>query len=228
MKKSFFFLVLYIGSCMAGGINSCDSKKMELQLTKTLKNIKKYKRKKNNQIMQLNNDIIAIKKELNRYKISKEHELKIVTKQLNTIKKKITSKNNKNNKMKKKLKHTEKQLFIKTEELNWQRKKYDRKNKVRISDEHLEVATNIAMEQAMHGALYASSVAQEWIEVVVENCIDIHELALKYYSNREEYLNIYAANKNVINSDLEIYNGMLLKIPMTENFREQPIMLNMD
>ena len=65
-----------------------------------------------------------------------------------------------------------------------------------------------------------------WIEIIVENNINIYELALKYYGNREAYNKIYTANQNVISDDFQIYDGMSLIIPMTETFEEQPMMLN--
>jgi len=67
-----------------------------------------------------------------------------------------------------------------------------------------------------------------WIEIVVENELDIYQLALKYYGNRDKYQQIYQANKNIIGIDLKIKDGMELKIPITEDFIEQPMFLNRD
>jgi len=67
-----------------------------------------------------------------------------------------------------------------------------------------------------------------WIEIVVEDELDIYQLALKYYGNRDKYQQIYQANKNIIGTDLKIKNGMELKIPITEDFIEQPMFLNRD
>jgi len=67
-----------------------------------------------------------------------------------------------------------------------------------------------------------------WIEIVVEDRLDIYQLALKYYGDREKYQQIYQANINIIGIDLKIKDGMELKIPITEDFIEQPMFLNRD
>ncbi|HHS91981.1 MAG TPA: hypothetical protein ENK82_01425 [Campylobacterales bacterium] len=66
----------------------------------------------------------------------------------------------------------------------------------------------------------------EWVEVVVENDMNIYELALQYYGRESEYSQIYRANRDVIPETLKIVNGMLLKLPITQNFRERPFILN--
>ncbi|MCK4441467.1 MAG: hypothetical protein KAU90_05635 [Sulfurovaceae bacterium] len=68
----------------------------------------------------------------------------------------------------------------------------------------------------------------KWVEVVVEDDIDIFQLALEYYGDRNKYKQIYLTNKDIIGNDLQIVNGMSLKIPITEDFREQPMFLNRD
>ena len=65
-----------------------------------------------------------------------------------------------------------------------------------------------------------------WIEITVEDNINIYELALRYYGNRDEFNKIYTANSDIIPSNYQITNGMALKIPITEAFQEQPMMLN--
>ena len=65
-----------------------------------------------------------------------------------------------------------------------------------------------------------------WVEIVVDDNADIYELALRYYGDRSKYSQIYVANSNIIGKNLKIYNGMSLKIPMTIEFDEQPIILN--
>jgi len=67
-----------------------------------------------------------------------------------------------------------------------------------------------------------------WVEIVVENGVDIYQLALKYYGDKKEYKKIYAANRRTIQNNFRIEDGMELKIPMTEQFEEQPMVLNMD
>jgi len=67
-----------------------------------------------------------------------------------------------------------------------------------------------------------------WVDIVVENELDIYQLALKYYGDREKYQQIYQANINIIGTDFKIEDGMELKIPITEDFIEQPMFLNRD
>ncbi|SFV51514.1 hypothetical protein MNB_SV-12-778 [hydrothermal vent metagenome] len=67
-----------------------------------------------------------------------------------------------------------------------------------------------------------------WIEIVVEDGIDIYQLALRYYGDEKEYKQIYLANQNRIGKDLKLEDGMLLQIPMTEHFEEQPMFINRD
>ncbi|CAA6820155.1 MAG: Unknown protein [uncultured Sulfurovum sp.] len=66
----------------------------------------------------------------------------------------------------------------------------------------------------------------EWIEIVVEDNINIYDLALKYYGDAHQYQKIYLANQNLIDNNFKIYNGMSLKIPITDSFQEQPMFLN--
>jgi hypothetical protein len=65
-----------------------------------------------------------------------------------------------------------------------------------------------------------------WIEIIVEDGVDIFQLALKYYGDREEYKQIYLSNQDIIGEDLQIVDGMSLKIPITQLFEEQPMILN--
>jgi len=67
-----------------------------------------------------------------------------------------------------------------------------------------------------------------WVDIIVEDELDIYQLALKYYGDRDKYQQIYQANKNIIGIDLKIKDGMELKIPITEDFIEQPMFLNTD
>jgi nucleoid-associated protein YgaU len=66
-----------------------------------------------------------------------------------------------------------------------------------------------------------------WVEVIVKE-EDIYQLALQYYGDRDEYIQIYNANSDIIGEDFQLYKGMSLKIPMTKQFEEQPIFLNLD
>ncbi len=59
---------------------------------------------------------------------------------------------------------------------------------------------------------------QKWINITVNNDLNIYDLALKYYGDSQEYEKIYMANQNQIDKNYQIRNGMSLKIPITENF----------
>ena len=67
-----------------------------------------------------------------------------------------------------------------------------------------------------------------WVELIVEDEVDIYQLALRYYGDMEEYKRIYLANRDIIGKDLKIVDGMILKIPIMELFEEQPMILNRD
>jgi hypothetical protein len=67
-----------------------------------------------------------------------------------------------------------------------------------------------------------------WVEIIVEDGVDIFQLAIKYYGDRDEYRQIYLANKNTIGDNLKITEGMTLKIPIVNQFEEQPMILNRD
>jgi len=67
-----------------------------------------------------------------------------------------------------------------------------------------------------------------WVEIVVEDNINIYQLALRYYGDKNKYKEIYAANQHVIGKNFKIYNGMSLKIPMSNQFEEKPMILNRD
>ncbi len=74
----------------------------------------------------------------------------------------------------------------------------------------------------------AQAISSTWIEIVVEDEVDIFQLALKYYGDRDKYKQIYLTNRDTIGDDLQIKNGMSLKIPITEQFEEKPMFINMD
>ncbi len=67
-----------------------------------------------------------------------------------------------------------------------------------------------------------------WIETKIENGINIYQIAEQYYGAKTEYYHIYEANKNIIGKDFKLKNGMLIKIPITKNFREKPTFINLN
>ena len=64
-----------------------------------------------------------------------------------------------------------------------------------------------------------------WIDLEVPYSMTIHELAGMYYSDEQEYHVIYNANKGVIPKSLRVSKGTLIKIPVTDKFEDQPLML---
>lgn len=67
-----------------------------------------------------------------------------------------------------------------------------------------------------------------WVEIIVEDGVDIFQLAEKYYGDRDEYRQIYLANRDTIGENFQITDGMSLKIPIVNQFEEQPMILNRD
>ena len=57
-----------------------------------------------------------------------------------------------------------------------------------------------------------------WVEIVVEDGLNIYQLALKYYGDEKKYKYIYAANQQTIQNNYKITDGMSLKIPMPDSF----------
>lgn len=65
-----------------------------------------------------------------------------------------------------------------------------------------------------------------WVETKVPAGFDIYQLAERYYGDKNEYQHIYRANKQIIGKDLLLTEGMKVKIPITQNFQDQPEFLN--
>ena len=147
---------------------------------------------------ELNNILGNIKK----YKVNKNNEIESLKKQLaNMVQKFNQYKIKKNNE----LKTIKKQLLYAEQKIS---------KEIIIETEVIELASTPIVNQL------------PWIEITVEDNINIYELSLKYYGNKEAYQQIYLANQHVIAHDFQINNGMSLKIPMSETFEEQPMLLN--
>ncbi|NEW60899.1 LysM peptidoglycan-binding domain-containing protein, partial [Sulfurovum sp. bin170] len=56
-------------------------------------------------------------------------------------------------------------------------------------------------------------VEEEFVKIKVEKEVDIFQLAIKYYGDEKEYYRIYNANKNIIEADLKLEEGMELRVP---------------
>jgi hypothetical protein len=90
---------------------------------------------------------------------------------------------------------------------------------------------NLKSELAIYKKLSKSQKEQAtsiWVEIVVEDGVDIFQLAVKYYGDRDKYKQIYLTNRDTIGENLQLTDGMSLKIPIIEQFKEQPMFINMD
>ena len=177
--------------------NNIETNKLHEELTSRNKEFKQYNIKTN----RLNEELNRMKQEFKQYKIKKNKELKKVKNQLYSTNKKIKS-----------IKRPVKVI--------------SKKKRTIISrpiiNRRPSVHKVISKMQPSPILMYDTP----WIEIIVENNINIYDLALKYYGNKQEYKNIYVANQNIISNDLKIYNGMALIIPMTTLFEEQGVLLN--
>jgi len=62
-----------------------------------------------------------------------------------------------------------------------------------------------------------------WINITLtSNDVTLEDLASTYYADAKETEVIYNANRDVIPKSRKLHNGMKLKIPVTEKFRDQP------
>jgi len=186
-----------------------DTKKIEGELRTILKNVKQYKNDNEIERNRLSKELSIMKKKFNNYKIEKDKELKKVKKQLYVS----------NKKEHEKIKKLKKELYLTNKELDDSKKTIILKSiKKQPTTIHKIIREMKPIPVLMHNT--------PWIEITVEDNINIYDLALKYYGDSQEYTKIYAANQNIINNNYQINNGMSLIIPITENFQEQPMMLN--
>jgi phage tail protein X len=69
----------------------------------------------------------------------------------------------------------------------------------------------------------SSLMAGTWINITVEfDDTTLEDLASTYYGDVTESETIYQANKEVIGKNRKLRAGMVLEIPVTEKFRDQP------
>jgi hypothetical protein len=64
-----------------------------------------------------------------------------------------------------------------------------------------------------------------WIDLTLPYTMTLQELAGMYYSDENDYTIIYDANRDVVPKTLQVEKGMLIKIPVTEKFEDQPLIL---
>ncbi len=196
-----------------------DTKVIEVKLHHILADVKNYKHKNQLKTKKLLNELEAMKKKFKQYKIEKSRELRKVKKQLYSSNKKL--KNKKLVKTPKKVKKIYSKKVIK--------QKPKKKKTIIVQAIKTEIPeTPHIVHKVIHKMqpLPIQMYDTPWIEIVVEDNLNIYDLALKYYGNKEAYKKIYLANKDTISNNFKIYNGMNLIIPMTESFREKGILLN--
>jgi len=215
MKFILILLSLSVFHLCASTETLSQNKLIEEKLKKSIENVKKFKRKKNNEIRKLTAEIAQLKlsiKKLNRKyrqcQISKKKRINKLTESLNISENNFYLLYDENQKIKEALlkknpKVPKTQPFQPFEQ---QTTEHDIGNEANIIE--------------------PISIKHDWVEVLVEDNINIYELALQYYGKKSEYTEIYRANKDVIPKTLKLVNGMSLKLPVTHNFKERPIILN--
>lgn len=197
-------------------------KKTEGKLRTILSNVKEFKNKNTLKTNKLRQELNAMKKEFSQYKMRKNKELKKVKTQLYSSTKKL-------NHNQKELINIQKKLITrKTQKKTLQHTKSQNTKPLIVQVSKQKAPVPIVVHKIIR-KMQPSPIPMyhtPWIEIIVENDIDIYELALKYYGDEEKFKEIYAANKSIIRNDLKIYNGMSLIIPMTTLFEEQGMLLN--
>jgi hypothetical protein len=211
---------------------STNSKYMEVKLRTILSDVTQYKNKNNIKTNKLREELTAMKKKFKQYKVKKNKELKKVKKQLYVSNKKVNDKKKKliqnleegkvNKILSRELKEIKKELYLSNKKIDHTKKALiETQNK--LNKKETPIIHKVIRKMSPSPILMFDT---PWIEIIVENNINIYELAVKYYGDKEAYTKIYLANQNIITNDFKIYNGMSLIIPMTETFEEQPMMLN--
>ncbi|NOZ90684.1 MAG: hypothetical protein GXO60_05285 [Epsilonproteobacteria bacterium] len=61
-----------------------------------------------------------------------------------------------------------------------------------------------------------------WTVTRVTYDITVEELAKRYYGNAKDYVYILEANKKILRGSHTVPKDTEIKIPITENFRDQP------
>jgi len=211
-------------------------KQLQVKLKNTLNDIKKFKQEKNHKINNLNNEIVLLRKKFANYKSKKERELKSVKSQLTQSKQELSQN------------RTEEVITIDKKERAPLSKKVTIESQKNIDEYNIDkaikqalnemidvpspsltnniVITEEASQKIERMAFIPESIDTPWVEIQVGEDMDIYQLAQLYYGDREKYKEIYVANKQILTKNLKVKNGMSLKIPMTAEFKEQPMVLN--
>jgi len=196
-------------------IQSSKSKRKK-QLSTIFNKIKKYKKKTENEKKQLQEKLDTLQKEFKRYKAKKKREIAKINTKLNITRKKLSE--------------NKKKLYIIQKKKKVVRKKVIPKKVIRkeiVQKKILPKKKALRKKVVIKKTIPLPIVNHlPWVEIIVEDNINIYQLALRYYGDKTKYREIYSANQHIIGKNLKIYNGMSLRIPMTNQFEEQPMILN--
>ena len=252
MKTILFLLLIYSTQIFAtnsnqekstSSFNQNEKKTLYIKLRQVLNEIKEYKTKHEIEKKRVIQELSSIKKNFNDYKLEKENEIKKLKRELYLSQQNLNNKpvinHIKNNKLSQELNMIKNKFHNYKIERNQEFKKLKRECSIHREKREKEVKklknelhfntnkqTNIhkVIKEMKPTALILHKTP--WIEITVEDNMNIYDLALKYYGDSQEYRKIYRANQNIINHNYQINNGMTLIIPISGNFREQPIVLN--
>jgi len=218
IKIIFTIIILSLTSIYADRNELISKDIMKTKLINILENVKKYKEKTENEKKQLQERVNRLQEEFKQYKAKKQREIAKINTQLRITRRKLL-------KNKKKLRISQKKQKVIHQKIV-QKKSIPKKRvpKKKVIHEKA-VYTNIIPKKNTPLPVVKNL---PWVEIVVEDNINIYQLALRYYGDRDKYREIYAANQHIIGKNFKIYNGMSLKIPMTNQFEEQPMILNRD
>ena len=157
--------------------------------------------KRDKKIAEIENKLNQLTEEFLRYKREKDQELKKITQRLSRKDRRLKKINTK--------------LLKKQKELRRIKSRFKKKKSVKKtlpkSTEPMPSVQNLP-----------------WVEIVLEDGLNIYQLAHKYYKDKEAYRLIYVANRDIIGKDFRIKDGMSLKIPINEKFEDQPMFINLD
>lgn len=202
-----YFLLLVILTLFANSDIGEVVNKKDIVLTKVII--------KDKNTLNTEKELQDVLKNIKKYKKNKNTKIKNLKQQIQLLTRRL---NREKIRKDEKIKRLEKELFLTKERVKKKQNEIlnlKEKTKIEVRNE-IKIDTN----------LQSLTPSKEWIEIVVEDHLNIYDLALKYYGDSQEYTKIYTANKKIINSNYEINNGMSLIIPITKTFQEQPIMLN--
>jgi hypothetical protein len=234
--KNLLLILLLSSSALHAEIKM--DKKLKAKLENTLNDIKKFKQDKNYKIHYLNNELSNLKKKFASYKSSKEHELKHVKSQLVQTQKKLSVNQVEKNALigQMKVQLVEKQAKLEEMEpvndFNVDKAIAQALNEL-VEEEEPSPRQKMVLKKKPVDTKVETMVLSSpsllntpWVEIEVSEDMSIYDLAKLYYGDRSKYKEIYAANMQTIPDNLVLNNGMSLNLPMTSDFKEQPIVLN--